>query len=185
MPSQRPCINEVLGSIDVISHGQFGNWCIQHICEHGSPPDRTRAIDHILRFSTEYSCDQYASKVVEKCLKIGGNEFLDRYLDRVCEAKMSRPRMPLIDIAGDQFGNYLIQWILLNTGEHYRNIVSGHVRKHMVSLRGSKYGSRVAMLCCNPASHTRPGPPNLSTGRQFPGQTGGAPRNPLFGAAYR
>ena len=29
----------------------------------------------------------------------------------------------------------------------------------MVSLRGSKYGSRVAMLCCNPAVATRPGPP--------------------------
>lgn len=28
----------------------------------------------------------------------------------------------------------------------------------MVSLRGSKFGSRVAMLCCNPASATRPGP---------------------------
>lgn len=95
--SQRPCINEVLASIDVISHGQFGNWCIQHICEHGAPADRSRAIDHILRFATEYSMDQYASKVIEKCLKIGGNEFLDRYLERVCEARPDRPRMPLID----------------------------------------------------------------------------------------
>ena len=31
----------------------------------------------------------------------------------------------------------------------------------MVSLRGSKYGSRVAMLCCNPAMATRPGPPSI------------------------
>lgn len=29
--------------------------------------------------------------------------------------------------------------------------------KHMVSLRGSKFGSRVAMLCSNPAFATRPG----------------------------
>jgi hypothetical protein len=94
---QRPCINEVLASIDVIAHGQFGNWCIQHICEHGAPPDRSRAIDHILRFATEYSMDQYASKVIEKCLKIGGNEFLDRYLERICEGRQDRPRMPLID----------------------------------------------------------------------------------------
>lgn len=41
--------------------------------------------------------DQYASKVIEKCLKIGGSEFLDRYLERVCEARPDRPRMPLID----------------------------------------------------------------------------------------
>lgn len=94
---QRPCINEVLASIDVISHGQFGNWCIQHICEHGAPADRSRAIDHILRFANDYSVDQYASKVIEKCLKIGGNDFLDRYLERVCEGRQDRPRMPLID----------------------------------------------------------------------------------------
>ena len=41
--------------------------------------------------------DQYASKVIEKCLKIGGNEFLNRYLERVCEGRPDRPRMPLID----------------------------------------------------------------------------------------
>ena len=41
--------------------------------------------------------DQFASKVVEKCLKIGGAEFLERYLDRVCEGRPDRPRIPLID----------------------------------------------------------------------------------------
>jgi hypothetical protein len=41
--------------------------------------------------------DQYASKVIEKCLKIGGNDFVDRYLERICEGRPDRPRMPLID----------------------------------------------------------------------------------------
>ncbi|KAF2723180.1 ARM repeat-containing protein [Polychaeton citri CBS 116435] len=156
---KRPCIKEVLASIDVIAHGQFGNWCIQHICEHGSVKDRISAVDHVIRFAREYSMDQFASKVVEKCLKIGGPEFLDRYLRRVCESHPHRPRMALIDIAGDQFGNYLVQYILSNADAARREVVANHVRKHMVSLRGSKYGSRVAMLCCNPAVTTKPGPP--------------------------
>jgi len=41
--------------------------------------------------------DQFASKIVEKCLKIGGSDFLDRYLSRVCTGRADRPRMPLID----------------------------------------------------------------------------------------
>lgn len=94
---KRLCIDEVLHSIDIVSHGQFGNWCIQHICEHGLPADRSRAIDHVLRYATEYSTDQFASKVVEKCLKIGGPDFLERYLERVCEGRADRPRIPLID----------------------------------------------------------------------------------------
>lgn len=97
LSKQRPCINEVLSSIDIVAHGQFGNWCIQHICEHGLPADRSRAIDHVLRYATEYSMDQFASKVVEKCLKIGGADFLERYLERVCEGRADRPRIPLID----------------------------------------------------------------------------------------
>ncbi|EAW14668.1 Pumilio-family RNA binding repeat-containing protein [Aspergillus clavatus NRRL 1] len=155
---KRPAIEEVLAKIDVLAHGQFGNWCIQHICEHGAPHDKNRAIEHILLRSVDYSMDQFASKIVEKCLKIGGSDFLDRYLSRVCTGRTDRPRMPLIDIAGDQYGNYLIQWILLNAAPHQRELVATHIRKHMVSLRGSKFGSRVAMLCCNPSHVTRPGP---------------------------
>ncbi|KAI0181881.1 ARM repeat-containing protein [Hypoxylon sp. FL1284] len=155
---KRPCIEEVLANIDIIAHGQFGNWCIQHICEHGAPADRSRAIDHVIRYAAEYSMDQYASKVVEKCLKIGGPEFLSRYLDRVCEGRMDRPRIPLIDISSDQYGNYLIQWILTHASAQHREVVAAHIRKHMVSLRGSKFGSRVGMLCTNPAVATRPGP---------------------------
>ncbi|KAH6891151.1 armadillo-type protein [Thelonectria olida] len=165
---KRPCIEEVLANINIVAHGQFGNWCIQHICEHGAPPDRSRAIDHVIRYAAEYSTDQFASKVVEKCLKIGGGDFLARYLDRVCEGRRDRTRIPLIDIASDQYGNYLIQWILNNAASQHREIVAAHIRKHMVSLRGSKFGSRVGMLCTNHAVTTRPGPGVGISGRMAP-----------------
>ncbi|CAK7230782.1 hypothetical protein SCUCBS95973_007689 [Sporothrix curviconia] len=172
---KRPCIEEVLGNIDVVAHGQFGNWCIQHICEHGAPSDRGRAIDHVIRYSAEYSMDQFASKVVEKCLKIGGGDFLGRYLDRVCEGRVDRPRIPLIDIASDQYGNYLIQYILTHASSQHREIVAAHIRKHMVSLRGSKFGSRVGMLCTNPAVATRPGPGVGPSVGRLPPRFSGAP----------
>ncbi|KAK9441927.1 Pumilio-family RNA binding repeat protein [Metarhizium brunneum] len=176
---KRPCIEEVLANIDIVAHGQFGNWCIQHICEHGAPPDRGRAVDHVIRYAAEYSTDQFASKVVEKCLKIGNSEFLGRYLDRVCEGRLDRTRIPLIDIASDQYGNYLVQWILNNATPQHREMVAAHIRKHMVSLRGSKFGSRVGMLCTNHAVTTRPGPgvgPGMGS-RMGPG--------PRFAGAYR
>ncbi|KAL8993839.1 MAG: hypothetical protein Q9169_006048 [Polycauliona sp. 2 TL-2023] len=179
---KRPCISEVLNNIDIVAHGQFGNWCIQHICEHGATQDRNHAIDHVLRYSTEYSMDQFASKVVEKCLKIGGPEFLERYLERVCEGRQDRPRIPLIDIASDQYGNYLIQYILTHANNTHREVVASNVRKHMVSLRGSKFGSRVGMLCCNPAYATHPGPGVGMSNTRY--STAPAP-NQRFGGAYR
>ncbi|KAK4904739.1 hypothetical protein LTR66_017872, partial [Elasticomyces elasticus] len=100
---KRPAIEEVISSIDLIAHGQFGNWCIQHLCEHAAPADKRRVIDHILVNAYSYSIDQYASKVVEKCLKISGIEFLDRYLTVITTAHPDRPRIPLIDISSDQY----------------------------------------------------------------------------------
>jgi Pumilio-family RNA binding repeat len=155
---KRPCLTEVLNNIDTIARGQFGNWCIQHICEHGDFHDRNDAVQHVLNNAVAYSCDQYASKVVEKCLKIGGNEFLEDYLHVVCRPIQNRPRLPLIDIAGDQYGNYLVQWILNNANSQFRDLVAGHINKHLVSLRGSKYGSRVAMLASNSGRPMRSGP---------------------------
>ena len=93
--------------------------------------------------------DQFASKVVEKCLKIGGTEFLERYLERVCEGRPDRPRIPLIDskwlffatlvpqpsslltlflVASDQYGNYLIQYILTHANPTHRDVVASHIR---------------------------------------------------------
>jgi hypothetical protein len=195
---QRPCVNEVITRIDEVAKGQFGNWCIQHICEHGNPYDSRKAIDAILAKAPQYSMDQYASKVVEKLLKIGGDEFLEKWLKVVCQRIVhDNPRTHLIDsksphpmplsehhakrmlVSSDQFGNYLVQWILVNSSPHLREIVASEVRcvfplhcpcvvcinafrsRHMVSLRGSKFGSRVAMLCCNPAFTIRPGAPSM------------------------
>ena len=160
--------------------------------------------------------DQFASKVVEKCLKIGGSEFLERYLERVCEGRHDRPRIPLIDskfsflagkqhlsyftiVASDQYGNYLIQYILTHAGAQHREIVASHIRwvdldtksaqtdltgsKHMVSLRGSKFGSRVGLLCCNPAYATRPGPAVANASNRFNSTT--STSNSRFGGTFR
>jgi hypothetical protein len=68
---------------------------------------------------------------------------------------------------------------LIHSNPHHREIVACHIRKHMVSLRGSKFGSRVGMLCTNPAIATRPRPsigPTMGTR---------LPQNPRYGGPYR
>jgi Pumilio-family RNA binding repeat len=125
---KRMAINEILANMDEIARGQYGNWCIQHICEHGYDVDRIQAMSHILERAVQYSLDQYASKVIEKCLKIAAFNFLPRYLEQVCRPIVSRPRIPLIDIAADQYGNYLVQWILTNAAGENRALVVAHIR---------------------------------------------------------
>lgn len=130
--------------MDTIARGQWGNWVIQHIVEHGHPEDRVRALDVILKNATSYSMDQFASKVMEKTLKCCGPEIFQSYISRIVEKEPGRPRVALIDISSDIYGNYLIQYVLQNSQQPVRDQIAYHVRKHMVSLRGSRYGQRVA-----------------------------------------
>jgi Pumilio-family RNA binding repeat len=88
--------------------------------------------------------DQYASKVIEKMLKCCGTEIFHTYIAKLVEQEPGRPRVALIDICSDIYGNYLIQYVLQNAPHPIREQISFHVRKHMVSLRGSRYGQRVA-----------------------------------------
>jgi hypothetical protein len=93
---KRPCIDEVLANLDYIARAQYGNWCIQHICEHGSSGDRDAAVNMILARAADYSMDQFASKCIEKCLKVCGSEFLDRYLEQVLMRHPHQNFSPLV-----------------------------------------------------------------------------------------
>lgn len=49
-------------------------------------------------------------------------------------------------VASDAHGNYLIQYILQHGTLAQQDEVANQIKKHMVSLRGSKWGSKCAWL---------------------------------------
>ncbi|KAG0096358.1 hypothetical protein BGZ93_004673 [Podila epicladia] len=74
------------------------------------------------------------------------DEVMGQYIHIVCDGVQDRPRIPLIDIAADQYGNYIVQYILTNAGPQHRETCAALIKRHMVSLRGSKYGQKVAFM---------------------------------------
>lgn len=143
---KRPVIDEVIANMDTIIRGQWGNWVIQHMVENADPPIRETVTNSIIEKSPVYSVDQFASKVVEKMLKMGDPIVIQAFLNRVTQRQPDKPRIPLIDIASDAHGNYLIQYILQHGSQSQKDEVSAQIKKHLVSLRGSKWGSKCAWL---------------------------------------
>ncbi|CDS06392.1 hypothetical protein LRAMOSA08920 [Lichtheimia ramosa] len=144
--SKRPVIEEVLTNVVTIAKGQWGNWVIQHVLEQAQENrDRERAFEAVLEHAATLSMDQFASKVVEKALRAGGPVFLERFMDKVLTSGQRR-REPLIDMASDQYGNYVVQWLINHTETNDQVKMCRLIKRHMVSLRGSKYGQRVAFL---------------------------------------
>lgn len=132
-----------------IAKGQWGNWVIQHILEHAEMSnDRETAFQIVISEGVQLSTDQFASKVVEKALRIGGEKFMTEFINRIStnNSNHHRPRVALIDVASDQYGNYVVQWLINNTCEDQKIYICRLIKRHMVSLRSSKYGQRVAFL---------------------------------------
>lgn len=121
---------------------------MQHVLEHAEKShDREKAFQIVIDESVQLSMDQFASKVVEKALRIGGQQFMKKFIQYISSNNAnSRPRMALIDIASDQYGNYVVQWLINNACEDQKVFICRLIKRHMVSLRGSKYGQRVAFL---------------------------------------
>ncbi|KAF9576156.1 hypothetical protein EC968_010279 [Mortierella alpina] len=103
-----------------------------------------------------------------KTIQLTQEDVMGQYIQIVCDGVPDRPRIPLIDIAADQYGNYIIQYILTNAGPHHRETCAALIKRHMVSLRGSKYGQKVAFMVerwrGSPYSGNQTNSSNLSQG---------------------
>lgn len=93
---KKPCILEIIDNIEDVIIGQWGNWVIQHMIEHADEPYRQEVISLVVEHSPNFSTNQYASKVVEKLLKMGNVDICRKYLNRVTQ-KGDQRRIPLID----------------------------------------------------------------------------------------
>ncbi|KAF9438383.1 hypothetical protein BGZ76_008294 [Entomortierella beljakovae] len=79
-------------------------------------------------------------------IRLTQEDIMSQYIQIVCDGVPDRPRIPLIDIAADQYGNYIVQYILTSAGPQHRETCASLIKRHMVSLRGSKYGQKVAFM---------------------------------------
>ena len=98
------------------------------------------------------SIDQYASKVVEKCVKIASKKELQEFIDIITAQdgsneyyKLIRPH--LVSMMNNQYGNYVVQNVLTISETSQRNVCLRLIAPHLSVLRASKYGQRVASLC--------------------------------------
>ncbi|TQB69321.1 Pumilio domain member 9 [Monascus purpureus] len=140
-------VNDALrGMWHEVALGETGSLVVQNIFENCVEDEKSRATEHILHWAVDYSMDQFASKIVEKCLKIGGSEFLDRYLARVCVGRADRPRMPLIDIAGDQYENTWFPYVAQNSDHEWQCCAAIHpiLLAPVLELQASQLAASIA-----------------------------------------
>ncbi|KAJ3013500.1 hypothetical protein HKX48_005723 [Thoreauomyces humboldtii] len=142
-----PILSEVLGRTVEVARGQWGNWVIQHILEHGSPADRNYVMKQLVHNFYPMAVDQYASKVVEKGLKLAPKREMYEMIETVL---MPNPRdngrPAILEMMNNQFANYVVQHILNLADPLQKDTCIRLLLPHIATLRNSKYGQRVAAI---------------------------------------
>lgn len=111
-----PALTHILHELHQISEhiipNMFGNYVPQHILEHGKPGERKRIIEVVQTRLVEYSKEKYASNVVEKCVRFGGDDKRHEIMMQLLEQDARDGRQLLPFLIRDPFANYVVQSLL-------------------------------------------------------------------------
>ncbi|TPX57382.1 hypothetical protein PhCBS80983_g03861 [Powellomyces hirtus] len=142
-----PILCEVLARTVEVARGQWGNWVIQHILEHGAPVDRNYVMKVLVHNFYPMAIDQYASKVVEKGLKLAPKREMYEMIETVLTPNArDNGRPSILEMMNNQFANYVVQHILNLADPLQKDMCIRLLLPHISTLRNSKYGQRVAAI---------------------------------------
>ncbi|KAJ3156894.1 hypothetical protein HDU86_003429 [Geranomyces michiganensis] len=142
-----PILCEVLARTVEVARGQWGNWVIQHILEHGAPVDRNYVMKVLVHNFYPMAVDQYASKVVEKGLKLAPKREMYEMIETVLSSNPRDIGRPwILEMMNNQFANYVVQHILNLADPLQKDLCIRLLLPHISTLRNSKYGQRVAAI---------------------------------------
>lgn len=134
----RGTVDKIVAKAALLVEDQYGNYVIQHIIEHGTDQDRRRLIKELADRIGEYSVHKFASNVMEKCVLFGSEAERRHMLGKVV-AHGPNSVAKGVCMAGDKFGNYVIQRMLEVLADGDREKLFRILRSSLADLKKSTY----------------------------------------------
>jgi len=171
-------MDELKDGIEYLIPQQYGNYVVQHVVEKGSDEDRELVLSTVQHNLEMYSCNRYASNVVEKCVEFSTDHWRRRILESLISAPRREHKSLMYTLVCDQFGNYVIrkylsgpcfcslrltyfkEKLLDHLGQHEYNILLDNLQPEMSSARRAGCTKQVGSVCTrqgeqrDPASNT-------------------------------
>ncbi|ERN12505.1 pumilio homolog 5 [Amborella trichopoda] len=139
---QTQCIvDEILESVCVLAHDQYGNYVTQHVLEKGTPHERSQIISKLNGQVVQMSQHKFASNVIEKCLEYSDPAERDHLIDEIVGHTEGNDN--LLIMMKDQFANYVVQKILETCNDQQREILLDRIRVHLNALKKYTYGKHI------------------------------------------
>ncbi|KAL4196792.1 hypothetical protein AMTRI_Chr04g184940 [Amborella trichopoda] len=130
-------IAEITANGLILSQDAFGNYVIQYILEQGIPWATADIISQLEGHYVDLSMQKFSSNVVEKCLKLCGEETRSRIIYEMVSSSHFEKLLQ------DPYANYVVQSALtVSKGSVHAELVEV-IRPHVSILRSSPFGKRI------------------------------------------
>ncbi|PWN44402.1 ARM repeat-containing protein [Ceraceosorus guamensis] len=174
-------VADILGSILSLSLGTYGCRVVQKALDHVTPHEQLSMAEELREHVLQCVQDQNANHVVQKVLErvrpssdvafvaeafrgrvgeLAAHCYSCRVLQRIfehCEERMSRPLLEELheeakDLMRDQYGNYVIQWVLYKGQAADRDRIILQTKGQVLQLSKHKFASNVVEAVLRAAS---------------------------------
>lgn len=145
MPIDRlqPLVDEVLKDAANLAVNQYGNYVVQNILEAGKEYHIGELIKAFSGHFSKFSIHKFASNVIEKCIRGATPAQRQIIFDEVIGKEGHYEYVRIKKMAGDQFGNYVIQRIIEFGSESQQNAIYDAVYEYYDSLININYAKHV------------------------------------------
>uniref|UniRef100_A0A0E0IH30 PUM-HD domain-containing protein n=1 Tax=Oryza nivara TaxID=4536 RepID=A0A0E0IH30_ORYNI len=155
--------NNVMRLINIRSHvpafsaDPFGSRFIQHKLERATPTKLLMVYKEIVPHTFMLAIDVFANYVIQKAFEVSdmdqriemANERVLEWCDdlEILKELISEIVEGVLELVVDQFGNYVVQYVVEHGGESVRAMIVMRLKGLMVMLSCQKYGSNVMEKC--------------------------------------
>ncbi|KAG9044764.1 hypothetical protein FS837_007558 [Tulasnella sp. UAMH 9824] len=142
----KDCLEEIFRGFHIVVKDQWGSFVIQHMLEHGLPEHRSRALSLLGASLLQHATDAQAIKSIDKALKVCPEEAAEVFVTRLCEPGKTGRRPLIVDLALNNNGSQLITQLAPMATLDQRKRLDAALKKHVVTLKGNKAGSRIVWM---------------------------------------
>ena len=107
-----PLVTEVLRAADELAVNQYGNYVVQHILEARKREHVSALVQAFRGRFYEFSIHKFASNVIEKCIRGASVAERATIITEIIGEEGDWQDERISKMAGDQFGNYVMQRII-------------------------------------------------------------------------
>ena len=139
----RPLVEEVLSCAADLATNQYGNYVVQNILEDGPDDDVATLIDAFRGGFYMFSIHKFASNVIEKCIRRADDQQKDEIFAEIIGQPGEWENRRILEMVGNQFGNYVIQRIIEFGTEDQQNAIYDVVFENFDDLLKRNYAKHV------------------------------------------